>query len=78
VSRPSERREEQRAGERIERRVNDGPEADAERAEREPWRRLPTDAVNNVVLAVARGAISDLAHTSRSFRPSMRAWALSG
>ena len=36
MSRPSERREEQRAGERIDRRVNDGPEAGAERAEREP------------------------------------------
>ncbi len=45
-----DRREELRAGERIDRRVNDGPEAGAERAEREPRRRLPTDAVNNVVL----------------------------
>ena len=53
MSRPSERREEQRAGERIDRRVNDGPEAGAERAEREPRGRLPTDAVNNVLSAVS-------------------------
>jgi uncharacterized coiled-coil protein SlyX len=64
-----ERREEQRAGERIDRRVNDGPEADAERAEREPRRRLPTDAVNNVVSAVAGGAITDLAYHLKELPP---------
>jgi uncharacterized coiled-coil protein SlyX len=63
------RREEQRAGERIDRRVNDGPEADAERAEREPRRRLPTDAVNNVVSAVAGGAITDLAYHLKELPP---------
>jgi uncharacterized coiled-coil protein SlyX len=64
-----ERREEQRAGERIDRRVNDRPEADAERAEREPRRRLPTDAVNNVVSAVAGGAITDLAYHLKELPP---------
>ena len=64
-----DRREEQRAGERIDRRVNDGPEADAERAEREPRRRLPTDAVNNVVSAVAGGAITDLAYHLKELPP---------
>jgi uncharacterized coiled-coil protein SlyX len=64
-----ERREERRAGERIDRRVNDGPEAVAERAEREPRRRLPTDAVNNVVSAVAGGAITDLAYHLKELPP---------
>jgi hypothetical protein len=69
VSRPSERREEQRAGERIDRRVNDGPGAGAERAEGEPLRRLPTDAVNSVVSAVAGGAITDLADHLKELPP---------
>jgi hypothetical protein len=67
-----ERREERRAGERIERRVSDGPKAGAERAERaerEPRRRLPTDAVNNVVSAVAGGAITDLAYHLKELPP---------
>ena len=64
-----EGREQQRAGERIGRRVNDGPEAGAERAEREPRRRLPTDAVNNVVSAVAGGAITDLAFHLKELPP---------
>jgi uncharacterized coiled-coil protein SlyX len=64
-----ERREDQRASERIERRINDGPEAGAERAEREPRRRLPTDAVNNVVSAVAGGAITDLAYHLKELPP---------
>jgi uncharacterized coiled-coil protein SlyX len=64
-----EGREQQRAGERIDRRVNDGPEAGAERAEREPRRRLPTDAVNNVVSAVAGGAITDLAYHLKELPP---------
>jgi uncharacterized coiled-coil protein SlyX len=64
-----ERREEQRAGERIDRRVNDGPEAGAERAEREPRRRLPSDAVNNVVSAVAGGAVADLAYHLKELPP---------
>jgi hypothetical protein len=73
-----ERREAQRAGERIDRRVNEGPGAGAERAEREPRRRLPTDAVNNVVSAVAGGAIADLAYHLKELRPSTRAWAPRG
>ena len=64
-----EGREERRAGERIDRRVSDGPEAGAERAEREPRRRLPTDAVNNVVSAVAGGAITDLAYHLKELPP---------
>ena len=41
----------------------------AERAEREPRRRLPTDAVNNVVSAVAGGAITDLAYHLKELPP---------
>jgi hypothetical protein len=78
VGRPSERREERRAGERIERRGNDGPEADAERAERESRRHLPTDAVNNVVSAVARGAITDLAYHLKELPPEYAGVALAG
>ena len=73
-----ERREAQRAGERIDRRVNEGPGAGAERADREPRLRLPTDAVNNVVSAVAGGAIADLAYHLKELRPSTRAWAPRG
>ena len=73
-----DRREEQRAGERIDRRVNDGPEADAERAEREPRRRLPTNAVNNVVSAVAGGGSPIWLTTSRSSHLNTRAWAPPG
>jgi uncharacterized coiled-coil protein SlyX len=72
-----ERREDQRAGERIERRVNHGPGADVERAEREP-RRLPTDAVNNVVSAVAGGAITDLAYHLKELPPEYAGLAATG
>ena len=48
---------------------NDGPEAGAERAQLEPRRRLPTDAVNNVLSAVAGGAITDLAHYLKELPP---------
>jgi uncharacterized coiled-coil protein SlyX len=69
VGEVGDRREEQRAGERIDGRVNDGQEAGAERAEREPRRRLPTDAVNNVVSAVAGGGITDLAYHLKELPP---------
>jgi hypothetical protein len=68
VSRPSERREEQRAGASSGGSTT-GPEAGGERAEREPRRRLPTDAVNNVVWGVTGGAITDLAYHLKELPP---------
>jgi hypothetical protein len=59
-------------------RVNDGPEVGAERAEREPRRRLPTDAVNNVVSAVAGGAITDLAYHPKELPPEYAGLGTSG
>jgi uncharacterized coiled-coil protein SlyX len=73
-----EQRSETQPSAELARRAGGGQTDRAERAEPEHERRLPTDAVNNVIAAVAGGAITDLAYHVQDLPPEYAGIGASG
>jgi uncharacterized coiled-coil protein SlyX len=73
-----EQRSEAQPSAELARRAGGGQADRAERAEPEHERRLPTDAVNNVIAAVAGGAITDLAYHVQDLPPEYAGIGASG